>query len=114
MSLIKTLRIIKGDNSSKYSFNIKEFPDISSINWIGAYTIRTKNIEGEVVLSGNLLKSTDNTSFVFYLQPANTDLLEAGRYHLSIELKNLIDYDDKIRIEVVQSPLTITKSGVLN
>lgn len=113
-SLISSLSIIQGDNSSEEIFRFTEFTDISSANWIGAYTIRNDTITGDVAMQGLLGKSTDNTSFVFYLQPEETALLPVGRYFLSIELKNLVDFSQHIRLEVVQASLSVAESGVDN
>lgn len=111
-SLIDNLSIIQGDNSSEEIFRFTEFTDISSANWIGQYTIRNETISGDIVMQGQLGKSTDNTSFVWYLQPEETALLDVGRYFLTIELSNLVDFQQHIRLEVVQAELRIMPQGV--
>ena len=114
MSLIASMKIIKGDNSSQEIFSLPDFPDISSVNWIGHYTIRENNsLVGTILQEADLIKSTDNTSFIFYLKPTDCNSLEVGKYKLSIELKNLT-LSMPVRLEVVQCTLTVTASGVTN
>ena len=113
-SLISSISLVQGDNSSEEIFRFTEFDDISSANWIGAYTLRNETITGDIAMQGLLGKSVDNTSFVFYLQPEETALLPVGRYFLTIELKNLVDFSQRIRLEVVQAMLTVAASGVEN
>lgn len=112
-SLIKRIELVQGDNSDQHSFSIPSYPDLTSTDWVGIYTIRDKNIKGSVVSSGFLGKSDDFSEFVFYLSPDITASLPIGSLFLSIELKNQT-LANPFRQEIVQCVFKVNPSGVTN
>ena len=111
MSLIKNIEIIQGDSSDIYTFASTSFPDFSDVNWVGAAVIRQSTIDGTVLLTIPLTKSTDNTQFVFAINPTDSASLPVGRLYIAIEIKNMAL---NFRREVVQTVLKVIASGVEN
>jgi len=112
MSLIKnTIELTIGDSSDIYEFSSDDFPDLSSVDWVGAFSIRDKTITGTSLLSGTLTKNEDNTAFIFQILPTESATLTAGLRFLSIEIKNL---SLNFRREIVQVQMNIKASGVTN
>jgi len=111
MSLIKEITLIKGDSSDIYTFSSPDFTDFSDPKWIGKYTIREKNIKGEVIHDGILSKSEEGDEFIFNLIPSVSDEIPVGKQFLTIEVENL---EVQFRREIVQCVLTILQDGVDN
>ena len=112
MSLIQnTIEIIQGDSSDIYEFSSDDFPDLSSLDWVGTYTVRDKNVKGTILLTGSLTRNEAATAFTFQLTPTESATLTPGIRFLSIELKNLVL---GFRQEIVQVTLMVKDSGVLN
>jgi len=110
MSLIKnTIELIAGESSDIYQFSSDDFPDLSSPNWVSEFTIRTKNVKGEIEASGNIEKNNDQTAFVFQLKPEDTMNLTPGLKFLSIDVKNS---EINFRREIVQVNLNLKPSGM--
>ena len=112
MSLIQNaIELIQGDSSDIYEFSSDDFPDLSSIDWVGSFSIREKSVTGTVQTSGTLLKNETNTAFIFHITPTVSDTLTPGLKFLSIEVKNL---SLNFRQEIVQIAMNVKASGVLN
>ena len=114
ISLIHDIDIVQGDSSEEHAFILDGFPDLSDINWIAQYTVREGGLKGRIVQDSTYLgKDTTNAAFVFYLSPTVTSVLPVGKLFLIIEVRNLA-LQNPFRQEVVQCPLIIRTSGVVN
>ena len=112
MSLIQNaIEIIQGDSSDIYEFSSDDFPDLSSVEWIGSFSIREKSVTGTIQTSGTLLKNETNNAFVFHITPDVSATLTPGLKFLCIEVKNLTL---NFRQEIVQIQMNVKASGVLN
>lgn len=111
-SAVRNIKLIKGDNSNLYEFALEGFPDLSSLDWRGDYTIRKGNVSGDVLLQGILSKNTDNTAFLFILTPTESETLPLGSLYLSIQVANAEVLPHPISSEIVQCQLTVVAGGV--
>ena len=118
------ISIIKDDSSDIYQFSS---PDVSTLDssWTGKWAVSPSLGEAAIV-SGELVKNpfipasgsdpevTADSYFIFQLSPSESEVLNVGKYYLSIQ----VEQDDGaasviFRKEVMQAKLIITKQGVL-
>ena len=110
---MSSMDMVQGDQSSIIKLSIPDFPDISDANWIGEYTVRDRNIKGEIVQQETIGKELDGSAFVFFITAENSALLDVGTMFLSIEIRNMA-ITPSFRQEPVQRILNVTESGVPN
>ena len=113
VSKIQRVGIVQGDSlNPTYVFSIPAFPDLTSNDWIGRFTIRKGSISGPILLENSLAKSDDLSKFVFTISPTETASIPVGNHFLSVELKNLA-IGPAVRLEIVQCPIVIGQSGTV-
>lgn len=98
-------KITRGDSSRLYEFSVEEFPDISSLNWIGRKGV-VRSLGETPLINEAIEKDSESTKFLGFLTPEETSSLEPGRYLLIFELQNLSitppyreEFKYKIKIE---------------
>lgn len=122
MTLISSLEIIQGDNSSIEQFAVRDnagdIVSVEDVNWTAAYTIRSDSITGAVEVQNTLSKETITPTtgnpyqvFQWRLNPADTQALPVGRHFLTIQIENT-SLSDPVTLEIVQAPLRILPQGV--
>jgi len=77
----------KGDSTDVKELSIDGYETLNS-NWTGKKIVRV-DLDTATVLDTTMLKSTDETIFLGYLTPAETDTLDVGTYFLIFEVQNL-------------------------
>ncbi|MCP4103878.1 MAG: hypothetical protein GY750_21035 [Lentisphaerae bacterium] len=105
--------LVQGDQSKIIKISLTDYPDISDANWIGEYTIRDRNVKGEILQQETLGKEIAGDKFVFFITAENSAILDVGTTFLAIEIRNMT-ITPSFRQEVVRELLTISDSGVPN
>ncbi len=103
----------QGDQSKIIKISLTDYPDISDANWVGEYTIREKNVNGDIVQQETIGKEIAGDKFVFFITAENSALLPVGTLFLTIEIRNMA-ITPSFRQEVVREPIGLKASGVPN
>lgn len=121
---MEEIYLIKGDSSDIYEFMSKEIPTLDA-SWTGSWAISNKLGQAAIqvgALSKNqtiyeadqvTVKTPADSFFIFQISPTSSELLEAGKYILAVEINQTVDTVVVFRKEVMQNKLIITEQGVL-
>jgi hypothetical protein len=83
------ITVYKGDSTDVKEFTIDGYTTLNS-NWTGKKIVRV-DLDTDTILDldTTLDKSTDETMFLGYLNPTETNALDVGTYFLIFEIQNL-------------------------
>jgi hypothetical protein len=94
----KKIVIYQGDTSPVVEFSSPSNLDLSSVDWTGSIVVRATKcnprtgdhtVTGGALITKVLEKATDNTMFLAWLEPAETQGLPPGVYIWVVEITNL-------------------------